>query len=473
MDELRRKVEDAGQDHVFKGWDDLAPAQQASLRTQLESIDFEKLNQNFKASMDAIAQNSGDAAAYEPVHEVTTLADTSEEKRRDWRARGLRMIAKGELGVLLLAGGQGTRLGSADPKGCYNIGLPSNKSLFELQAHRLLRLQRLAAEAYPEITSKDPKPLRWYIMTSQATDEKTRSFFKQHDYFGLQPDSVVFFVQGMLPALTEDGKVIMESPGKLAMAPDGNGGVYTAMLRCGIFSDMASHGIEAVDCYSVDNALVRLGDPVFAGFCKESGIQCGARVVAKAYPEEKVGVFARKCGRLVVVEYSELDVAQATSVDPDTGLLLYNWSNVCLHYFERQWLENVAARLSKPDGVFHVARKQIPSIDGKVPGVKLELFIFDTFAMADHTALLEVERSEEFAPVKNAPGTSTDSPDTARKAILALHKKWIQRNGGIIEGQADLEISPLMSYAGEGLEWIKGKSFCHSGEDTVLTSPQK
>lgn len=471
MEELRRRIEDAGQGHVFRGWDDLAPAQQTSLRTQLESIDFENLNHIFKASMDANAQKSSAAAAYEPVHEVTTLADTSEEQRQGWRARGLRMIAGGELGVLLLAGGQGTRLGSSDPKGCYDIGLPSKKSLFELQAHRLLRLQRLAAEAYPEIAGSKPKPVRWYVMTSQATDEKIRSFFKQHEYFGLQPDSVVFFAQGMLPALTEQGKVIMDSPGILSMAPDGNGGVYTAMLKCGIFDDMISHGIEAVDCYSVDNALVRLGDPVFAGFCKESGIQCGARVVSKAYPEEKVGVFARKGGRLVVVEYSELDVAQATSVDPDSGLLRYNWSNVCLHYFERQWLQDVAARLSKPSGVYHVARKQISSIDGKIPGVKLELFIFDTFPMADHTALLEVLRNEEFAPVKNAPGSSTDSPDTARQAILTLHKKWIEGHGGIIQGEGGLEVPPLMSYAGEGLEWVKGNLFIQHGEDTVLKAP--
>lgn len=182
-----------------------------------------------------------------------------------------------------------------------------------------------------------------------------------------------------------------------------------------------------------------------------------ARVVAKAYPEEKVGVFARRGGRLEVVEYSELDPVEACAVEPDSGILRYNWSNVCLHYFERRWLDGVAGRLAE-EGRYHVAHKQIPSVDGKVPGVKLELFIFDTFPMADHTALLEVRRDEEFAPVKNAPGSKADSPDTARQGILALHRRWIEAAGGAVDGDT-VEVSPLVSYAGEGLEWAKGRTF--------------
>eukprot|EP00889_Picochlorum_renovo_P000425 jgi/Picre1/27455/NNA_000422.t1 len=341
-----------------------------------------------------------------------------------WRREGLEMIAQGALGVLLLAGGQGTRLGSSKPKGCYDVGLPSGKSLFQIQAERIRRL---------EVMAGDTKSLRWYIMTSQATDKDTREFFEANTYFGLKKDQIVFFSQGMLPAVTEDGKIIMESKGKIAMSPDGNGGV-------------------------VDNILVRLGDPVFAGYCKTSGIECGARVVAKSYPEEKVGVFAQKGGKLHVVEYSELDPLEASASDPESGVLKYNWSNICLHYFEREWLARVSSKLSK-GGSYHIAKKKIPSFDTKVPGIKLELFIFDTFPMVTNWGLMEVKREEEFSPVKNAPGSETDSPDTAREHVLALHESWVTRHDGIIEGEGGIEVSPLVSYAGENLEWVKGRRF--------------
>lgn len=179
-------------------------------------------------------------------------------------------------------------------------------------------------------------------------------------------------------------------------------------------------------------------------------------MVAKSYPEEKVGVFAQKGGKLEVVEYSELDPVEASAVDPESGILKYNWSNICLHYFEREWLKKVSKFLAT-GGKYHVAKKQIPSFGTKVPGIKLELFIFDTFNMASQWGLMEVLRDEEFSPVKNAPGSKTDSPDTAREAILSLHKAWVTAAGGRVDG--GIEVSPLVSYAGEGLEWVKGRTF--------------
>ena len=454
MESLRQRAEDAGQGHLLDGWDTLTDAQRTSLLSQLQSIDFDYVTRIFKASIEAAKEPAKPA---EPVTDVLTIDATTDAQLASYRSTGLRMLAEGKLALLLLAGGQGTRLGSSDPKGCYDIGLPSKKSLFQLQSERLLSLQRIAAAANPDITT--PKPIRWYIMTSHATDQPTRSFFQHHHFFGLDPSQVVFFPQGMLPTLTEEGRIIVESPGKISLAPDGNGGVYTALRAQGILKDMEAHGVEAVDCFSVDNALVRLGDPVFNGYCKEAGVQCAARVVAKAHPEEKVGVFARRGGRLEVVEYSELDPSEASAADPDTGVLRYNWSNVCLHYFDRGWLEQVADALAA-QGCYHIARKQIPSIDGKVPGIKLELFIFDTFSMADHTGLMEVGRGEEFAPVKNAPGSTTDSPDTARATILKLHRTWVEAAGGRVECEEGIEVSPLVSYAGEGLEEVcRGKVF--------------
>ncbi|PSC69582.1 UDP-N-acetylglucosamine diphosphorylase 1-like isoform B [Micractinium conductrix] len=443
---LRPVLAKTSQLHLLEGYEALPEEQQAALLEQLQAIDFEYVAHIFKASMAAADVAAAPAA---PVADVATLKTRTPEQCDAWRAAGLRMIAGGKLAVLLLAGGQGTRLGSSAPKGCYNIGLPSKKSLFQLQAERLLRLQTLAAQ---QAGATEVPPLRWYIMTSPPTDAETKKHFRDHAFFGLRESQVFFFSQGALPAMTLTGAVIQETPSKLAMAPDGNGGVYVALRASGALADMAAHGVEAVDCFSVDNALVRLGDPLFVGFCAESGVECAARVVAKAYPEEKVGVFARRGGALEVVEYSELDPNEAAASDPATGGLKYGWSNICLHYFRRDWLEAVSGQLAEL-GRYHIARKKIPSKDGPLEGVKLELFIFDTFPMASSTALFEVRRDEDFAPVKNAPGQGLpDSPDTARDAILALHKRWVEAAGGRVSSAEGVEVSPLVSYAGEGLE---------------------
>ena len=452
MDSLQELWTTHGQGHVLDAADKLTPDDLETLRAQLLASDPQRLNEIFESSTGDASKHSGSRGTpIEPVASsgVRRQAEITEAQRSEWQAKGLEMIGRGALGVLLLAGGQGTRLGSLLPKGCYNVGLPSGKSLFQLQAERIARLQVLAGGTCR---------IRWYVMTSPATHADTVEFFEKHRYFGLESGQVVFFSQGTLPAFTPEGKVIMESEGKLAMAPDGNGGVYVALKKNGIFEDMEKHGVEALDCCSVDNILVRVADPVFAGYCSSNDIQCGARVVAKAYPEEKVGVFAQRAGKLHVVEYSELDPTEASSVDPCSGMLRYNWSNICLHYFEREWLKRVSNELVS-GGLYHVAQKQIPSMGGRVDGVKLELFIFDTFPSADRWGLMEVNRSEEFSPVKNAPGTATDSPDTARAHVLKLHSSWVESAGGVVEVEEGVEISPLDSYAGEGLDWCKGRTF--------------
>ncbi len=463
MESVEQIFKECGQGHVFDHVKDLPRDQLNVLLQQVTDLvengpTPQRLNEIFEKSTSSDTSEKG---IVEPVADgIVAQKDISEEQRTGWQSLGLQMISEGKLGILLLAGGQGTRLGSLKPKGCYDVGLPSRKSLFQLQAERILRLQTMAG-------CKDAR-IRWYIMTSPATHKDTIEFFESHEYFGLEKCQVVFFSQGMLPAFTEDGKIIMEEEGKIAMAPDGNGGVYLALEKHGIFDDMEENGVEALDCCSVDNILVRLGDPVFAGYCASQRIQCGARVVAKSYPEEKVGVFAQRCGKLEVVEYSELDPLEASAEDPSTGVLKYNWSNICLHYFEREWLRSVSKALSQ-DGTYHIAKKNIPSIRGsKVPGIKLELFIFDTFRMAERWGLMEVNREEEFSPVKNAPGSARDSPDTARQHVLDLHTSWVKRNGGIVEKY--VEVSPLESYAGENLEWVKGRTFRTEEDAQEITS---
>ncbi|KAB2051359.1 hypothetical protein ES319_A12G049400v1 [Gossypium barbadense] len=458
---LVERLKDYGQEHVFALWDELSPDERLHLVKDIQSLDLSRIDRIIRCSL----RSQGlPVAAIEPVPEscVSSVEERTMEERERWWKMGLKVISEGKLAVLLLSGGQGTRLGSSDPKGCFNIGLPSGKSLFQLQAERILCVQRLAAQAKNE----GSVTIHWYVMTSPFTDDATRKFFESHKYFGLEAEQVTFFQQGTQPCISKDGRYIMETPFKVAKSPDGNGGVYTALKSSRLLEDMAARGIKYVDCYGVDNALVRVADPTFLGYFIDKGVAAAAKVVKKAYPQEKVGVFVRrgKGGPLTVVEYSELDSSLASAVNQQTGRLRFCWSNVCLHMFTLDFLSQVADGLEK-DGIYHLAEKKVPSIHGYTMGLKLEQFVFDAFPYATSTALFEVLREEEFAPVKNANGSNYDTPDSARLLVLRLHTRWVVAAGGFLTHSVPLyatgvEVSPLCSYTGENLESIcRGRTF--------------
>ncbi|KAK4487992.1 hypothetical protein RD792_003731 [Penstemon davidsonii] len=495
---LLERLKDYGQENAFARWDELSPEERQLLIQDIESLDLPRIDRIFRCSLFSQALPE---ATIEPVPEsnVSTVERRTMEERERWGKMGLKAISDGKLGVLLLSGGQliflrtvvfESLLWELDlevqiPKGvsllvlaivfhliihflihAVDIGLPSGKSLFQLQAERILCLQRLAAHSVNE-GSASTRPIHWYIMTSPFTDEPTRKFFESHRYFGLEADQV-------------------------AKSPDGNGGLYSALKSSRLLEDMAARGIKYLDCYGVDNALVRVADPTFLGYFMDKGVAAAAKVVRKAYPQEKVGVFVRrgKGGPISVVEYSELDSSLASEINQETGRLRFCWSNVlsfsyfplifldnflfeelmwlntevCLHMFTLDFLNQVANGLEK-DSIYHLAEKKIPSINGGVEGYKLEQFIFDAFPYAPSTALFEVLREEEFAPVKNANGSNFDTPDSARLLVLRLHARWVVAAGGFLTHSVPLyatgvEVSPLCSYAGENLEAIcRGRTF--------------
>lgn len=462
---LLERLKDYGQEDVFSLWDELSIQDKDLLVRDIQNLDLPRIDRIIRCSL----RSQGlPVPTIEPVPEtsVSSVDVRTLEERERWWKMGLKAISEGKLAVLLLAGGQGSRLGSPDPKGCFNIGLPSGKSLFQLQAERILCAQKLAAQSVNE-GSGGFVAIHWYIMTSPMTDDVTRKFFESHKYFGLEVDQVTFFQQGTIPCVSKDGRFIMESPSKVAKSPDGNGGVYSALKTSRLLEDMAMRGVKYVDCYGVDNALVRVADPTFLGYFIDKGVVSAAKVVRKAYPQEKVGVFVRrgKGGPLAVVEYSEMDQSMTSAINQETGRLRYCWSNVCLHMFTLDFLNQVANGLEK-DSIYHLAEKTIASIHGDIMGLKLEQFIFDAFTYAPSTALFEVIREEEFAPVKNANGTSAvDTPDSARLLVLRLHSRWVVAAGGFLTHSIPLyatgvEISPLCSYAGENLEAIcRGRTF--------------
>ncbi|KAI0275228.1 nucleotide-diphospho-sugar transferase [Gloeopeniophorella convolvens] len=475
-DALRARYEAAGQGHLFTFWPELSEAERAALSTQLEALDIERVNRVYKKAVAAEQDAAVATAPIEPLpQDASDAVPQHPERAVEWRAVGLAAIARGEVGVLLMAGGQGSRLGSSAPKGCYDIGLPSHKSLFQYQAERIARLQQVAQEEAGKPVGSVVVP--WYIMTSGPTRRVTEDFFKTNGYFGLKPENVVFFEQGTLPCLTMDGKVLLETKSRVAVAPDGNGGLYAA-LRAPlspsdktrtVLSDLEARKVLYVHAYCVDNCLVRVADPVFVGYGINKQADCAAKVVPKASPTESVGVIARRGAKYSVVEYSEISAAQAEARDA-AGELLYRAGNIANHFYTTAFLRGVEA--FEEELAFHIARKKIAHValaDGaavkpaKPNGMKLEMFVFDVFPFTARFAVLEVARSEEFSPLKNAPGTGSDDPETSRRDLLAEHRRFLEAAGATVRDGVEIELSPLVTYAGEGLAAVKGKTFARSG----------
>jgi UDP-N-acetylglucosamine/UDP-N-acetylgalactosamine diphosphorylase len=328
-----------GQEHLVSFWNDINEEEKKQLYEDLMSIDFLYVNNSYKQIKDHSKEASKEIdSLMVPVSDELTgsFANSSKEDISKYYLKGLEKVAANEVAVLLLAGGQGTRLGVDYPKGMYSVNLASNKTLYQIQAERIFRLQELAAKEY----NKESSVITWYIMTSEHTKEATRQFFESHNYFGLNSENVVLFQQCTLPCLTYEGKIILDSKFKISRAPDGNGGLYRALVEQNILDNLSNRGVKHIHVYCVDNILVRMADPWFIGFCIEKNANCAAKVVKKSSPDEAVGVICKVQDQYQVVEYSEIspETAQARNSD---GELKFNAGNICNHYFRNDFLEDV------------------------------------------------------------------------------------------------------------------------------------
>ncbi|XP_052235171.1 UDP-N-acetylhexosamine pyrophosphorylase-like isoform X1 [Dreissena polymorpha] len=488
---LRQRLNAAGQGHLIQFWETLSDGEKQSLYNELNHMDFMEINGFFESSMQSlkhVADKLDDLLEPLPGDVFGSVTRTSSDKLDEYRTKGLTAIANNNVAVLLLAGGQGTRLGVNYPKGMYNVGLPSGKTLYQIQAERILKVQENA-----KVLMGKSCEVPWYIMTSEHTKEPTRQFFANHNFFGLKKENVVLFEQNLLPCIGFDGKIFLDSPGKVALAPDGNGGLYRALRKSHILKDMEQRGIQYVHVYCVDNILVKMADPVFLGFCMDKGADCGAKVVEKALPTEAVGVVCKVEGKYQVVEYSEITLRTAEKRNQD-GRLTFNAGNICNHFFTLDFLNLVTDPQQESELKHHVAKKKIPYVDsaGKLikpaepNGIKMEKFVFDVFHFTTDRsfAVWEVLREEEFSPLKNADSAPKDTPTTCRNDLFGLHRRWVDKagakfthkDGSVIPaitssancagGTGDskqtseefnevvCEVSPLVSYEGEDLEAV-------------------
>lgn len=428
----------AGQGHVFDFWEQLDTSQRAGLLGQLAQQDLQQIQDLGELVRSDRAPQAPSSFKPAPVFPLDRDADQLAQAEQA-RALGAKRLAQGKIGYVLVAGGQGSRLGYDGPKGEYPVGPLTGASLFAWHAARLAAASK-----------RHGSDVRWYVMTSQANDAATRAFFERNQYFGLGTDAVMFFTQAMLPALDMQGRVILTSPAELFLAPNGHGGTLDALHHSGALADAAARGIETFSYFQVDNPLARPADPLFLGLHALAGADMSSKVVPKRDPGEKVGVLGLADGVLGCIEYSDLPAKLRDATD-DQGRLAFNAGNIAKHAIERSFVERLTA-----DGLdlpWHLARKSMASIDAagqptKIDGVKFETFVFDALHVAKNSVTLEVERAEEFSPVKNANGQ--DSPASCRADMLAMFASWVAATPGASappqnEGQCAIEVDPTFA----------------------------
>ncbi|MFN0196544.1 MAG: UTP--glucose-1-phosphate uridylyltransferase [Planctomycetaceae bacterium] len=440
---LKHQLEKFGQDHVLRFLNECTSDERSQFLQQLSALDLAELADAWKQTQSPATASSEEspAAKAQRAESPSTLVrlPQTDQQRQEWETAqeaGRNILARGEVGVMLVAGGQGTRLQFHKPKGMYPIGPVSNATLFQILAEQVLARSRALGVAIP-----------YYIMTSDATHAETVEFFEQHQFFGLPTDAVRFFQQGTMPALdAETGEILLSSKCEISASPDGHGGMIRALKKTGTLADMQQRGLRYLYYHQVDNPTAIVCDPVFLGFHQQSESELSTKVVAKRSATEKVGLLVEVDGKTQIIEYSDMPAEHLQQTDAQ-GRLKFWAGNTAIHLFNVDFL----ARLTESADAlpFHIAHKPVPYVNERGTlvkpdepnAIKLERFIFDALPLAKKALVLEANRAREFNPVKNQIGD--DSPITCRAAMTALHAAWLKQAGIKIASDAMVELSPL------------------------------
>lgn len=408
MQLIRKTLKKYSQEHLLNGYENLPEVKQKQLLNQIENTDFELINSLYNKTKETVEISESQLS---PIEYWDRKRLNGEYK--GFQEIGEKAIKSGKLAAVTMAGGQGTRLGHKGPKGTFDIGLDSHKSLFELLCDSLKTEGKKYGVTIP-----------WFIMTSKENNQETIDFFAKHKYFGYEKNkNIFFFEQGELPMVDTEGKILIGEDGLIKEAADGHGGIYEALVKNGMTKKMRELGVEWIFIGGVDNCLAKMVDPVLMGLAIEKHVTAAGKSVVKANPQEKVGVFCKKNGKPSVVEYTEIPKEMSEATDKN-GELIYGESHILCNLFNIDAVE----RMGKKPLPYHTAYKKATYINDKgekvVPdgpnAYKFEAFLFDAFGELDDMVILRVKREEEFAPVKNATGT--DSPETARELYKKFYK---------------------------------------------------
>lgn len=438
-----KTLKNHGQSHLLAFYSQLSDYEKQTLLDQIDVLDFTNIpiwiekyvTKKIVASVPddlvpapyyPIPPKAGDAAKYDQAGKL-----------------GIELLSAGKVAAFVVAGGQGTRLGSDGPKGNYPVSPIRNKTLFQI-----------FAETIDAAGKKYGIEMPWYIMTSPLNHIQTLEILQANGHYGLKRSNVFVFQQGTFPNFSADGKILMKDASTIASSPDGHGGSLKALYNSGAIADMKKRGIEYISYYQVDNPLINIFDPLFIGIHAAGRTEMSSRALIKAYPTEKVGNFCMANGKVTVIEYSDLPDAQAQRKNRD-GSLVFELGSIAIHIISRSFVEHLNV-----DGFalpIHRAEKKIPHIDSdgnhvtptEANGVKLETFVFDALGLAKKSVILQTLRDEEFAPVKNASGV--DSPQVTRQMMIQRAANWLKAAGVDVpekeDGTPDCVIEIAASFA--------------------------
>lgn len=443
LETVRSRCNRAGQEHLLAHWDRLTSPQRDHLLSQIESIDFDLMSRlhaggSFASDAGTLAQRA------QPPEAVLLGQDYQGYRAGDAILEGNRAIAQGKVAMILVAGGQGTRLGFDLPKGLFPIGPVSGRTLLEMHVDSLRGAMKRFGVSIPML-----------VMLSPSTDAATREYFAENDRLGLRSDELFPFLQGSMPAVdARSGQILMESPFELALSPDGHGGLVAALSNSGLMDQMRKRGIEQFFYAQVDNPLVRACDPLLVGYHRLLKSQMTTQVVRKRFAKERVGNVVQIDGRTQIIEYIDLPDSLAEQTQPDGSLKLWA-GNIAVHVFDLAFLNQVAGLSNSLP--FHRASKVVSYVDAQgirhkpsTPNAtKFERFVFDLLPAAERTLVVEGDAAEVFAPVKNADGAATDTPSDTRRAISKLHASWLARAGVAVQEGFFVEVHPLWAWDGD------------------------
>lgn len=442
--QLEKELSAAGQEHLLRFWDELDPEQRAQLVGQIRELDLPLI-----ASLrfpDAATDDWEALASHAESPPAITLADFADPTSYQQAfEKGRQALSAGEVGMILVAGGQGTRLGFDRPKGMYPIGPLSGRTLFQMLIDHL---QARARQFQTKI------PL--YVMTSPATHQDTVSYFQKHDNFGLSNDLKVF-CQGTMPAMDMKGRLILEKKYSLFSSPDGHGGMLAALARSGYLQEMADRAIKYVFYAQVDNPLVQVCHPALVGYHLLRGSEMTTQVVRKQEPLQRVGNVVKVDGQVRIIEYSDLPETQARRTNPD-GSLMFWAGSIAVHIFDTDFL--VRCQFDQTSLPFHRAVKKVPFINEtgqqvhptEPNAIKFERFIFDLLPLARRAIVCEVDPAEGFCAVKNSPPAASETPRHVQQAISNLHRRWLEQAGASVEPNVCVEINPLFAVDADDLK---------------------
>ena len=400
--------------------------------------------------------------------EIQVYQDTFDEEslfsatvRDNYVNNGLQFIANGKLAIVLLAGGQATRMRPGVIKGCLDIGLPSHKLMFRRFCESILALEKEVRDMFHKEIHQD-----LFIMTNEFNEKKIKSTFRDNDYFGLQPSQLHFFTQGSFPCVNDEGGCLMREKYRIALSPNGSGGIFSSIRKWGIIDQWKSKGVEYVHIFSNDNAAVIPGDPVFVGYCLAHDSDVCIECVEKTCPEEQLSMIAKYGNRPMIAVSSEMSYRQECKRNLN-GELVFRYGFICNSLLKLSFIVNHCHESSLP-AYCHIVRKAVPYYDTVLNrtikpvspnGFQMEYYISDVFPLAKQLDVLVVPR-EKYIPINNLPGKPIESPEVAVRLLSSKFKQLLEANGVVVEEDPSLrsviEISPLVSYRGNGLSQLRG-----------------